>query len=135
MQMIRAYSGDEEAVRLWKKYDRLSWAKLSGLYLSHDSLVGKDREVMLQVYIARRRKQQQDEKAKKTDAKEKRKAKDSENLSSLTEIREIITNATPSKFNQGVVFWAVIGAFVFGLISALTGVVAVLPALRSWIKW
>jgi hypothetical protein len=134
MQMIRAYSGDEEATRLWKKYDSLSWAKLSEIYLSHDSLVGKDREVMLQVYIARRRKQQQDEKAKKTAAKEKRKAKDSANLSSLTDIRGIIA-ATPSKFNQGVVFWAVIGAFVFGLISALTGVVAVLPALRSWIKW
>ena len=79
---------------------------------------------MLQVSHERRSKRAVAARDAKRLKKEVRRYKDSDNLSKLSDIREIITEATPSKFRQGMVFWMTIAAAVSSVVAAVVGIVA-----------
>jgi len=114
----------KDPVRIRKHFERMPDAKLFASFEEHRNEYGAVHDIMLQVSNERRSKRAVAARDAKRLKKEVRRYKDSDNLSKLSDIREIITEATPSKFRQGMVFWMTIAAAVSSVVAAVVGIVA-----------
>jgi hypothetical protein len=120
----------KDPARIRKHFERMPDAKLFSSFEEHRNEYGAVHDIVLQVSNERRSKRAVAARDAKRLKKEVRRSKDSANLTKLSDIRELITEATPSKFRQGMVFWMTIAAAVSSAVAAVAAVVGILALFK-----